>query len=253
MMSIHPTAIVSQNADIGSNVSIGAFSIVHDNVVIGDHTVIESHCEIGYATPRANGNPLLLGNGTRIRSHSIFYEGSSFGPDLITGHHVSVREGTVAGKNLQVGTYSDIQGDCEIGNYVRLHSNVHVGELSRIDDFVWLLPYVVLTNDPHPPSNYLLGVSIGKYAAIATHSVIMPGVRIGEGTLIGAKSMVKKDVPDNMVAVGSPARILGKASMIKLKDGSQRSAYPWITHFHRGYPEEVVSKWLQEIKSTESK
>src|SRR5262249_42641272 len=147
---------------------------------IGDNAVIGSHCEIGVPTSLAEGQPLIIGAGAQIRSHSVFYEGSTFGDNLVTGHRVTVRERTIAGADLQLGTLSDVQGDCEIGNYVRTHSNVHIGKHSKVGDFVWIFPYVVLTNDPHPPSNVQLGCEIGSYAALATMSVILPGVKVGE-------------------------------------------------------------------------
>lgn len=247
MTTIHPTAIVDPSTRIGNNVSIGAFCVVHGNVEIGDDSVIDNYCEIGYPTPRAEGRALSLGKGARIRSHSIFYEGSTFGPQLVTGHRVTVREGTMAGDNLQIGTLGDIQGNCRIGNYVRFHSNVHIGQLSVIENFVWIFPYVVLTNDPHPPSQCLIGAHIGEYAAIATMSVILPGVHVGEGALVGAHALVSKDVPANMVVGGAPAQLICEAKKIKLKDGTNRSAYPWRFHFHRGYPEEIVKQWIDNI------
>ena len=73
---IHPTAIVSPLAQIGVNVRVGPFSIIHDNVVIGADTVIESHCEIGHPSALAGGRALVIGRGSLIRSHSVFYEGS---------------------------------------------------------------------------------------------------------------------------------------------------------------------------------
>ena len=48
-----------------------------------------------------------------------------------TGHRVTVREGVKAGSDLQIGTLTDLQGDCTIGNYVRMHSNVHVGKYCK--------------------------------------------------------------------------------------------------------------------------
>lgn len=246
---IHTTAIVSPGAKLGNNVSVGAFSIIYDNVEIGDDTIIESHCEIGYPSKLANGRPLIIGEKSLIRSHSIFYEGSTFGDFLITGHRVTIRELTQAGQSFQIGTLCDIQGHCEIGNYVRTHSNVHIGQHSKIGSFVWIFPYVVLTNDPHPPSDTCIGCEIGDYASIATMSIILPGVKVGEHSLVAAHSSVNKDVEPRTVVGGSPAKFLCATSKIKLKDGTGRQAYPWTTHFHRGYPEDVVKMWAARDKT----
>ena len=189
----------------------------------------------------------MIGANSYIRSRSTFYEASVFGDALVTGHNVTVREKTIAGKNLQIGTLSDIQGHCSIGDYVRFHSNVHIGQQSKIGNFVWIFPYVVLTNDPHPPSNLLKGVVIEDYVAIATMTTILPAVRVGCGALVGAHPLVSQDVEADTVVVGAPAKFICPTHKIKLQDGTGRSAYPWTTHFHRGYPEHIVREWLEKI------
>lgn len=249
-LSIHPTAIIHKDAVIGSNVSIGPYTIIHKNVSIGDDSYIGSHCEIGHPTHNpADGGMLIIGRNSHIRSYSIFYEGSYFGENLVTGHRVTVREKTKAGRNFQIGTLGDIQGHCEIGDFVRFHSNVHIGQHSKINDYVWIFPYVVLTNDPHPPSNVMRGVTVENYVAIATMSIILPGVTVKEGALVGAHSSVSRDVEPNTVVAGSPAKYICDTSSIKLKDGTNGSAYPWRRHFHRGYLPETVDKWIDEFNN----
>lgn len=242
---IHQSAVVSPKAKIGANVKIGAFCIIYENVEIGDNTVIEPYCEIGVSNGLSEGITLKIGKDSHIRSHSIFYEASQFGEKLVTGHRVTVREKTIAGKNLQIGTLSDIQGHCEIGDYVRFHSNVHIGQKSKIGNFVWIFPYVVLTNDPHPPSDTLLGVTVYDYAVIATMTVILPGTTIAQGVLVGAHSSLKGDTKPDMIYAGSPAKKICSTSRIKLHNGSG-DAYPWRKHFHRGYPDELVKQWMSE-------
>jgi len=244
---IHPTAIVSPQAQLGENINIGPFTVIHDNAQVGSGSRIDGYCELGYPTDLADGQPLIIGCDSIIRSHSVFYEGSTFGDGLVTGHRVTVREKTKAGKDLQIGTLGDIQGHCEIGDYVRFHSNVHIGKHSRIGNCVWIFPYVVLTNDPHPPSGLMMGVTVEDFAAIATMSIILPGVTVGGGALVGAHSSVSRDVAADTDVGGAPAKFICETSKIKLKDGSNSSAYPWRKHFHRGYPEALVAEWIKEF------
>lgn len=245
-MAIHESAIISPNAKIAEGVSIGPFTTIHDNVVIHENTVIEGYCELGVANHLSKGEPLVVGKNSVIRSHSIFYEGSSFGDGLMTGHRVTVREKTIAGMNLQIGTLSDIQGHCTIGDYVRMHSNVHIGQHSKLGNFVWIFPYVVLTNDPHPPSEVMQGVILEDFSVIATMSVILPGTLISKGCLVGAHSSVSGKTTKDTIYSGSPAKKVGPTSKLKLKDGSRKPAYPWRKHFHRGYPDSVVAEWCKE-------
>lgn len=235
--NVHPLS------KIDSDVEIGPFCIIHQNVEIKSGTKIGAYCELGVTTPLSDGSPLYIGHNSMIRSHSVFYESSRFGDQLTTGHRVTVREHTFAGKNLQIGTLCDLQGDCQIGDYVRFHSNVHIGKKSTIGNFVWIFPYVVLTNDPTPPSDTLMGVVLGNYSVVATMAVILPGVQIGEHALIAASACVRNDVPAYSIAAGAPARILGSTSIVKLKEFPEKSAYPWPRHFKRGYPDDVVKAW----------
>jgi UDP-3-O-[3-hydroxymyristoyl] glucosamine N-acyltransferase len=241
--NIHNTAIVDPSAKIEKDVQIGPFSIIHKNVVLAKGCKIGAYCELGVEPTFGDSSPLIIEKNSIIRSHSVFYESSHFGEKLVTGHRVTVRENTIAGKNLQIGTLSDIQGDCTIGDYVRFHSNVHIGKMSTIGNFVWIFPYVVLTNDPHPPSNILNGVTVHDFSVIATMSVILPGVEIGEGALIGAHSSLKEDAEAGMLYIGSPAKKICSTSNISLQDGSGRPAYPWTSHFTRGYPQDIATIW----------
>ena len=252
MNSVHPTCCVSPKARIGVDAEIGPYSIIHDNVVIGNRAKVGAYCELGVRTLLGNGSPLVIGDDALIRSHSVFYESSLFGAGLVTGHRVTVRENTCAGQRLQIGTLSEIQGDCNIGDHVRFQSNVFVGKKTRIGNYVWVLPYVVLTNDPTPPSEHLVGCVIEDFATLSAASVILPGITVGRHSLVAAAACVTQDVPSKMVVAGIPARIVGETKSIMKRDGSGEPAYPWTRHFHRGYPEDVVAKWMVESDFVDS-
>ena len=242
-MLIHPTAIVSPKAKIGIGTEIGPFTIIHDNVLIGNRVKVTSYCELGVPTPLGDGSPLIISDDSHIRSHSIFYESSFFGIGLTTGHRVTVRENTKAGLSFQIGSLTEIQGDVTIGDYVRFQSNIFVGKGTKIGNFVWVLPNVVLTNDPTPPSNVLMGCVISDYATLCAAALVMPGIKIGRASVVAASACVTKDVPNDVVVAGVPAKFLCFSNSVVLRDGSGLSAYPWTSHFNRGYPREVLEKW----------
>lgn len=245
---IDSTACVADGAVLGSDVEVGPFSVIHDRVQIGPGSRIGSHCSIGEPTELSAGRPLVIGEGALIRSHSVLYEGSTFGARLETGHHVLVREGTRAGENLRVGSQCDVQGDSLIGDFVRFHSNVFVAKFCTIENFVWMFPHSVLLNDPHPPSDdEQAGVVVEQFAVIAAQSCIAPGIRVGARSLVAASSMVTHDVEPDTVVMGSPARPSGPTSSVLLRDGSGRPAYPWAARFERGYPAEVVAAWKDAL------
>lgn len=248
VMNIHKTSIIGHNVKIGNNVKIGAYSIIFDNVSIGDNVQIGSNCMIGY--PQKGefeiGSGSQIGNNSIIRSHTIIYENVACAERFETGHRVTIRENTVFGLNNRIGTVSDIQGDCSFGDYVRLHSNVHIGKTSKIGNYVWIFPYVVLTNDPYPPSNTLLGVTVHDFSVIATGSVLLPGTTVNTDCLIGAMSLVKGEIPSESIFVGNPGKVIGNIS--KIKDINGQNVYPWRLNFDRGMPWQDIGydKWFSE-------
>lgn len=246
MNNIHQTAQISPLAKLGNQVEVGAFTIIHDNVILGDRVKIGAYCELGISTPLGDGTPLIINNDSCVRSHSIFYESSAFGAGLVTGHHVTVRENTTAGNSFQIGTLCEIQGDCEIGEFVRFQSNVFVSKKTKIGNYVWVLPYVVFTNDPTPPSNQMIGCVVEDFASICASSTILPGITVGQYSLVAAGACVTKNVPAHLAVAGVPAKIIGDAKSIMKRDGSGQPAYPWKNHFHRGYPDVIVDSWKSE-------
>ncbi|NLK55807.1 MAG: N-acetyltransferase [Bacteroidales bacterium] len=264
--------ILGENVRIGENVVIGHNCIIEDNVTIGNNTFIDSNtiirsfssvgansnigsgCILGeywkdfYKDHKKHEHHLVIGENALIRSGSIIYAGSTIGDSFQTGHQVTIREKTLIGNNVSIGTLSDIQGNCKIGNYVRLHSNVHIGQLSVIDDFVWIFPYVVLTNDPTPPSENLVGVHVHSFAIVATGSIIMPGLDIGQDCLIGAGAIVTKSVEPYAVAVGNPAKAISDVRKIKNKITGEL-AYPWREHFRNHMPWDKIGfdKWYSSL------
>lgn len=134
-MPINATAIISSHAQLAADVDIGPFCVVYDGVEIEAGAKIGAFCELGLPTPLADGTPLRIGPNALIRSHSVFYASSSFGAGLETGHRVTVREHTRAGVGLHIGTLTDLQGDCEFGDHVRLHSSVFIAKQSVVRSF----------------------------------------------------------------------------------------------------------------------
>lgn len=233
---------LSPSARIGKNVRIGDHTIIYDNVVIGDNSIICNDCIIGeplnayYHEREYYENPItVIGSDALIRSHTIIYAGNTIGDHFQTGHRATVRENNVFGSFCSIGTLDDIQGYSEFGNYCRLHSNVHIGMNSKLGNFVFVYPYVVFTNDPTPPSEICEGPFVGDFSQIATSSVLLPGVKIGQHCLVGAGSSVTKDVPDYQLVLGSPARIIKDVREIIDRE-TGRAHYPWPYRFSKNMP-----------------
>jgi acetyltransferase-like isoleucine patch superfamily enzyme len=241
---ISSQAIIEDGVILGENVTVGHFTIIRSGTTIGNNVTIGSHCEIGFQSQSDNAGKLIIGDESLIRSHSIVYSNSTIGKKLTTGHRVTIREKSIIGNSVQIGTLGDIQGDCVIGDNTRMHSNVHIGKYSQVGSFVWIYPYVVLTNDPHPPSDVTRGVRVNDFAVIATMSVVLPGVEIGFGSLVGAHSLVTKNVLPETMVTGVPAKSLKNLNDI-IHQGDGLPAYPWARHFVRGYPDGLLETYHQ--------
>lgn len=233
---------LGSNVVIGENVRIGDNCIIYDNVKIGDNTTVCNNSVIGeptfaYYSSNNYENPLtIIGADSLIRSHNIIYAGSTFGRHLTTGHNVIIRENSSLGSNCQVGSFADIQGNCKLGANCRMQSYVIVGQGSVIGDCVFLYPFVVLTNDPTPPSTTLNGVEIGDFCVITTSSVLLPGTKIRRLSMVSANSTVSGEFPEDSFISGSPAKLIGLLSKMPFFNEEKVRHYPWMRNFSRNMP-----------------
>ena len=223
---------------IGKNCNISKTAIINQNVVIEENVTIGDFCVIGFNPKNESNKRLIIRKNSIINSHSVIYLGSEVGLNNIIGHNVLIREETFLGKNVQIGSYSDLEGHCSVDDYSKLHSCVHVGQKSKILSFVYIFPYVVLTNDPIPPSDIRQGVVLEPFSIICTRSTILPGIKVGFSSFIGANSLVNKNVDPELIGSGNPFRIRGNISNIKIPK-TDKSAYPWVGRFQKDYPEDI--------------
>lgn len=259
LSGIHSTVLIGENVNIGKNVSIGPNAIIHNNVTICDNSVIGANVIMGeplaaFYSDTSYVNPaLFIGENAVIRSGSIIYAGCEFGDNFATGHAAVIREFTKVGKHSRIGTSADIQGECFIGDYVRIHSNVITSQNVTIHDYVWILPHCVIADCPHPPSDEVFPASIEPYAVIAANSVILPGVTVGADSLVGASSVVSHDVKPGAVVIGQPAKQVAWASDLNSKV-SGKSMYPWRLHFERGMPWQGIGflEWKKQNQSEQN-
>ena len=253
---IKNNCIIEDNVELGDNVFVDHNCIIRSDTKIGKNSTIGANCIIGeyqmdfYLDHQYHKHELKIGENAIIRSGCIIYSGSQIGDHFQAGHQVTIRENAMIGNHVSAGTLSDIQGHCKIGNYVRMHSNVHVGQASEIDDCCWIFPYVVLTNDPTPPSEIELGVHIHPFAIVATNSIVLPGVDIQSDSLIGAGTIVNKDVEKYQVVVGNPGKCKGDIRNIKNRETGE-TYYPWRYHFDRAMPWENYGfdAWYETLDS----
>jgi len=200
---------------------ISESATIHPNVKLGKNCIIQDFVIIGILPKGYNAGDIktVIGDNAIIRSHTVIYGGNKISSNFQTGHHVMIREFNEIGNNVSIGTNSVIEHHIKIANNVRIHSNAIIPEFSILKTKVWIGPNVVLTNSYHPlcpkAKECLKGPTIYKNAKIGANATILPDIKIGENSLIGAGSVVVKDVPPNVVVAGNPAKIIKKIGELK--------------------------------------
>jgi UDP-N-acetylglucosamine acyltransferase len=215
-MEIHPTALVSSDAELADDVIIGAYTIIGPKVrlgtgcVVGPHAVIEGHTSIGARNriyPFASlGYPpqdisyrdeetqLVLGDGNTVRESVTMHRGTESGGGV-----------TRIGNNNYFMAYVHVAHDCRIGNNVIMANAATLGGHVRIED------------------NAVLG------GLVAIHQFL----RIGTFAFVGGKSGVIKDVPPYMLVNGYPAKLFGPNLVGLRRNGFSRTTIRALKQSYR--------------------
>lgn len=186
---------------------------VKPKVILGEGCEVDVGVLLGY--PAARGEKVdrvVIGDNARIRSGTVIYGGVTIGRNLQTGHNVIIREENLIGDNFSIWNNSVVDYGCKIGRGVKIHCNCYIAQFTTIDDDAFLAPGVTIANDLHPgcefSSRCMRGPHIHKGAQIGVNVTIVPFVHIGQNCLIGAGSVVTKDIPPYSLAYGNPARVV---------------------------------------------
>lgn len=137
-------------------------------------------------------------------------ETNNIGEDTRVWAFAHILPGAIVGSNCNINDHTFIENDVVIGDNVTVKSGVYLWDGLRVGDNVFIGPNVTFTNDMRPrskqyPSEFLK-THLEDWASIGANTTIIGGVKIGRYAMVGAGSVVTKDVPNNTLWFGNPAR-----------------------------------------------
>lgn len=191
-MTIHPSAIIDDSADIDPTAHVGAYCIIGKNVKIGAHTTLKSH--------------VIVGENTTIGCHNEIYQFASIGENPQDLKYKG--ESTY----LQIGDYNRIRESCtlhrgtgdgggltKIGSHNLLMVNTHIAHDCMVGDYNVLANNVGVAGHSH----------IGNYVIIGGQAGIHQFCRIDDYSMVGGASLILKDVAAFVLVSGNPAKAKG--------------------------------------------
>lgn len=195
---------------------------------------------LGYRPARIAARLLVLGPNARLRTGSVIYLGSRIGARFQCGHNVVIREDCTIGDDVSVWSNSVLDYGCRIGARAKIHSNCYVAQFTEIGPDAFLAPGVTLANDLYPgqpgSAERMAGPCIGPAAQIGVNATVLPFVRVGAGSVIGAGAVVTRDVPDGTVAFGNPARVHGSVRDLAAIESRITAAPDSASRYRRSRP-----------------
>ncbi len=148
----------------------------------------------------------------KIHQSAFIGKNVSIGEDTIVWANAFIGDGAVIGKNNTIGHGAFIDRNVKIGSNVVIHTGAQIYDGVIIEDDCFIGPAVCFTNDKYPQSGKRRNLAntkwyIGKGSSIGANTTILPDINIGKNCLVGAGSLVNKDVPNNSTAYGNPIKI----------------------------------------------
>ena len=147
-----------------------------------------------------------------IHDKAIVEKGANIGARTRVWAFAHILSGAKVGEDCNICDHTFIENDVIIGNKVTIKCGVFLWDGIRVEDNVHIGPNVTFTNDKYPRSKNnsfeILKTIIKNGASIGANATILPGITLGEKAMIGAGSVVTKNVPANTLVYGNPAKIV---------------------------------------------
>lgn len=212
--------VVGKNVKIGDGCEIGSGVVIHDGTVIGDRVRIDDNSVVGKLPMKAANSattdgatvpPATIGSDCMIGACVVIYAGSLLGNRILVADLASVRENVEIGDYTIVGRGVTVENYCKIGRYCKLESECYITAYSELGNRVFVAPGVATSNDnfigrSEERFKHFKGITVKDGGRIGVGAVVLPGMTVGEDSLVAAGSVLTKDAPDGKIVLGSPAK-----------------------------------------------
>ncbi|MBA7564100.1 UDP-3-O-(3-hydroxymyristoyl)glucosamine N-acyltransferase [subsurface metagenome] len=232
---IHPNAVLGKEVEVGRYTIIEDGAIIGDRTVIGHHVVIHAGSKVGdrvriddnavigklpmsakrSKTTQAGRRfkPVDIGDDAIIGTGAIVYAGSVLGTGVLIADTAAVREDVTIGDYTIIGRNATIENKVTVGNRCKIQTDVYICAYSSIGDDCFIAPCVATSNDNYAGrwkerTKYYKGVTVRDGGRIAVNATILPGRVIEHDGMAAAGSVVTKDIPDEIIVCGNPAKSL---------------------------------------------
>lgn len=211
--------VIEENVVIGDNVTIGHHVVIKQDTVIGDHVSICDLTSLGRfpssnkkmaRKPLRKLSPLKIAEYVNIGSNCVIYRGSIISEGVFIGDLASIRENVCIGKESIIGRNAMVETNTIIGERVTIQTSSYVTADMIIEDNVFIGPCFSSSNDKYMGmGNYHhQGPVLRKDSRIGNNATLLPGVEVGESSIVGAGAVVTKNVKNSDTVIGNPARQL---------------------------------------------
>jgi serine O-acetyltransferase len=212
--------VICENVRIGRDCQIGHGVVIHADTVVGDNVRIDDNTVIGKLPMKAalsaitkdqELDPCRISSSCLIGALTVIYRGCKLGEKVMVADLASIREEVEIGEYTIVGRGVTVENKVKIGRKCKLETESYITALSEIGDGCFIAPEVTFTNDnflgrTKERFKYHKGVTLERGARIGANVTVLPGVRIGADALVAAGSVVTKDVPQQKIVLGAPAK-----------------------------------------------
>ncbi|MCZ7591352.1 MAG: acyl-ACP--UDP-N-acetylglucosamine O-acyltransferase [Kiritimatiellae bacterium] len=215
MPEIHPTAVVSSEAELGENVVIGPFCSVGPQVTLGDGARLVSHVVVDGFTKLGAGCTIFPFASVGLQTQDLKYAGGR--PGVIIGDHTTLRESVTVNAATADGDFTRIGSHCHIMAYAHIAHDCIVGDRVIIANVGTLAGHVILEDR----------VILGGLSAVHQFT------RLGRNCIVGGCAKVVQDVPPFMMADGNPLRVPGLNAVGLSRAGVSEDSQKALKQAHR--------------------